>query len=215
MFPQDGALETHLKANDAHQPSGPCALDDSVISLCGSSQYKSLPEPGFFSPVIPRVAVTDYQAEVEGSCLHHVQGSATNKACSLMKEVCLTSVPDAPACVAAVQQTLHVSSTANASSSVVSASSIIETKMVRQSQPEEWQSDKRSVACNTAWSCGQQCRDAQRAAPGSDSGRPLSTGCLKPSGNSLNEVKSIVSNFSSTLQILSCANMYWGLRERC
>ncbi|NP_001028580.1 RNA-binding protein 44 isoform X1 [Mus musculus] len=187
MFPQDRALETHLKANDAHQPSGPCALDDSVISLCGSSQYKSLPEPGFFSPVIPRVAVTDYQAEVEGSCLHHVQGSATNKACSLMKEVCLTSVPDAAACIAAVQQTLHVSSRVNASSSIVSASSITETKMVRQSQAEEWQSDKRSVACNTAWSCGQQCRDAQRAAPGSDSGRPLSTGCLKPSGNSLNE----------------------------
>ncbi|XP_021055015.1 RNA-binding protein 44 [Mus pahari] len=178
VFPQDQALETHLKANDA--------LDDSVISLCGSSQYKSLPEPCFFSPVIPRVAVTDYQAEVEGSCLQHVQGSATNKACSLMKEMCLTSVPDAASCVAAVQQTLGVSSRANASSSIVSASSITETKMVGQSQPE-WQSDKRSVACNTDWSCGQQCRDSQRAAPGSDSGRPLSTGCLKPSGSSLNE----------------------------
>ncbi|XP_028611273.1 RNA-binding protein 44 [Grammomys surdaster] len=180
MFPQEQALETHLKANGAHQPSGPYILDDSVISLCGSLQYKSLPEPGFFCPVIPRVAVTDNQAEVEGSCLHHVQGSATSKTCSLMKEMCLTSVPE-------VQQTLGVGSRANVNSSVVSTSSNTETKMVRQSQPEEWQSDKQSVACNTDWSCGQQCRDAQPAAPGSDSGRLFSAGCLKPSGNSLNE----------------------------
>ncbi|XP_034377962.1 RNA-binding protein 44 [Arvicanthis niloticus] len=190
MFPQEQALETHLKVNGAHQPSGPYILDDSVLSLCGSLQYKSLPEPGFFTPVMPippRVAVTENQAEVEGSRLHHVQGSATNKTCSLMKEMCLKSVPDAATCVAAVQQTLDVSSRANASSSVVSASSNTETKMVRQSQPEEWQSDKRSVACNTDWSCGQQFRDAQAPAPGSESGRRLSTGCLKPSGNSLNE----------------------------
>ncbi|XP_031224266.1 RNA-binding protein 44 isoform X2 [Mastomys coucha] len=187
-FPQDKALETHLKADDTHQPSWPCVLNDSIISLSASLEYKSLPEPGFFSPVIPQVAVTDSQAEVEDSGSYHVQGSATNKTCSLMKEMCLKSVSDAASCVAAVQQTLDGSSRASASSSTVSASSNTETKMVRQSQPEEWQSNRQSVACNTDWSCGQQYRDAQTAAPGSDSGRPLSAeGHLQPTGNSLNE----------------------------
>uniref|UniRef100_A0ABK0LQ69 RNA binding motif protein 44 n=1 Tax=Rattus norvegicus TaxID=10116 RepID=A0ABK0LQ69_RAT len=186
MFPQDHALETPLKALDAHQLSGPYVLDDSVISLCGSLQYNSLPEPGFYSPVMPRVAVTDSQAEVAGSCLHHVQGSATNKTCSLMKEMCLKSGPDAANCVALGQQTLDVSGRANVSSSVVSTASTTETKTVRRSQPEEWQRDRQSVACNTDWSCGQQCRSARAAALGSDSGRPLSTDCLN-CGNSMDE----------------------------
>ncbi|XP_052048864.1 RNA-binding protein 44 [Apodemus sylvaticus] len=186
MFLQDQALETHLRANDAQRPSGPCIPDDSVISLCGSLQYKSLHEPGFFSPVIARVAATDNQEEVEDSCLHHVQGSGTNKTC-LMKEMYIKSTPDAASCAAAVQQILDVSSRANASSSIVSASSNTETKMVRQSQPEEWQSDKHSVACNTDWSCGWQCRDAQAwaAAPRNDTGQQRSPSGSKPSGNSL------------------------------
>ncbi|GAB1285233.1 RNA-binding protein 44 [Apodemus speciosus] len=189
IFPQDQALETHLRTTDALRPSGPYILDDSVISLCGSLQYKSLHEPGFFSPVIARVAVTDNQEEVEDSCLHHVQGGDTNKTYCLMKELCLKSVPDAASCAAVVQQLLDMSSRASASSSIASASGSTETKMVGQRQPEEWQRGRHSVACNTDWSCGWQCmgRDAQVAAPANNAGRRRSPGGSKPSGNSLTE----------------------------
>lgn len=200
IFPQDQALETHLRTTDDLRPSGPYILDDSVISLCGSLQYKSLHEPGFYSPVIAGVAVTDNQEEVEDSCLHHVQGGDANKTYCLMKELCLKSGPDAASCAAAVQQ-LDVSSRASANSPIESASGSTETKMVGQRQPETWQSDKHSVACNTDWSCGWQCRDAQAAAPANDAGWQHSPGGTRPSGNSLPEVKSVASNMSSPLQI--------------
>ncbi|OBS59890.1 hypothetical protein A6R68_08977 [Neotoma lepida] len=183
-FPQDQAPEIQLKANNTLQTSGTSIFDDSVISLCGSLQYKSLPEPGFFSPVLPRVAVTANQAEVEGSCLHHVKSSATSKPCSHDgKELCFKSVPDAASCSFTVQQTLDVSRGASARSSVVSTSSNTEITMKK---PDVWQSEKHSVACNTDWSCRQDCRDAQMTVP-KESGRSLLIDCLKPSGNSMNE----------------------------
>ncbi|XP_055472855.1 RNA-binding protein 44 [Psammomys obesus] len=189
-FPQGQALETQLQANNDCQTSGTSMFDDSVISLYGSLQYKSLPEPGFFSPVLPRVAVTDNQAELEGSCLHHLKGSFTDKACSLdVKEICLKSPPDATSCVLSAQRTLDVSHKANARSSIVSPSSSTEVEMVKTAQPEEWQSEKQSVACNTDWSywsCGQARTDAWMAAS-RESERSLSVDCLKPNRNSLNE----------------------------
>ncbi|XP_052605256.1 RNA-binding protein 44 [Peromyscus californicus insignis] len=186
-FPQDQPSETQLKANNTnnntHQPSGASVFDDSVISLCGSLQYKSLPEPGFFSPVLPRVAVTDNQAEVEDSCIHYVKSGATNKTCSPdVKEVCLKSVPDAASCLFTVPQTLDVSRGANARSSVVSTSSNTELTM-KKHHPQ--QSEKQSVACNTDWSCRQDCRDVQVAVP-KESGRSLLIDCLSsPNENSL------------------------------
>lgn len=186
-FPQDQAPETQLKANNTHQTSGASIFDDSVISLCGSLQYKSLPEPGFFSPVLPRVAVTDNQAEVEDSCIHYVKSSATNKTCSPDgKEGCLKSVPDAASCLCTVPQTMDVSRGANARSSVVSTSSNTEIT-VKRHQPDVWQSEKQSVACNTDWSCGWDCRDAQVPVP-KESGRSLLTDC----SNSRSEVKSVI-----------------------
>lgn len=208
-FRQDQALGAQLKANNSLQTSETSIFDDSVISLCGSLQYKSLPDPGFFSPVLPKVAATENQAEVEDSCLHHVKSGATNKTCSPgLKEPCLKSVPDATSCLFPVQQTLDVSREANARS-VMSTSSNTEITMMRKHPPNEWQSEKQSVACNTDWSC----RDAQMAVP-KESGRPLSMDCLKPNEISLNEVKSIVSNFSST-NVRSYANVVgfiWSLR---
>ncbi|XP_040608961.1 RNA-binding protein 44 isoform X2 [Mesocricetus auratus] len=185
-FRQDQALGTQLKANNSLQTSGTSIFDDSVISLCGSLQYKGLPDPGFFSPVLPKVAVTENQAEVEDSCLHHVKSGAPNKTCSPdVKEPCLTSVPDATGCMFAVQQTLDVSRGANTRSSVMSTSSNTEITL-KKHEPHERQTEKLSVACNTDWSCRQDCRDAQMTVP-KESGRPLSMDCLKPSGISLNE----------------------------
>ncbi|XP_059133897.1 RNA-binding protein 44 isoform X2 [Peromyscus eremicus] len=187
-FPQDQPPETQLKANNTnntHQPSGTCIFDDSVISLCGSLQYKSLPEAGFFSPVLPRVAVTDSQAEVEDSCIHYVKSGATNNTCSPdVKEVCLESVPDAASYLFTEPQTLDVSRGANARSSVVSTSSNTELTM-KKHQPDVWQSEKQSVACNTDWSCRQDCRDGQVAVP-KESGRSPLIDCLSsPNENSL------------------------------
>ncbi|XP_038196088.1 RNA-binding protein 44 [Arvicola amphibius] len=183
-FPQDQALGTQLKANNPHQTTGASIFDDSVISLCGSLQYKSPPGPGFFSFELPKVAVTDTQAEVEDSCLRPVK-SAADKTCSRdMQEECLKSVPDAASCSLLVQPTLDASRGANARSSVLSASSSSEMPVRR--QPDEWHREKQSVACNTDWSCRQDCRDSQSTAP-KGPGRSLSMDSLKPSGNSLNE----------------------------
>ncbi|XP_036028662.1 RNA-binding protein 44 [Onychomys torridus] len=176
-FPQDQDLETQLKANNTHQTSGASIFDDSVISLCGSLQYKSLPEAGFFSPVLSRVAVTDNQAEVEDSCIHYVKGGATSKTCPPdVKEVCLKSVPDAASCLFTGPQTLDLSRGADARASVVSTSSNTEITM-RKHQSDVWQSEKQSVACNTDWSCRQDCRDAQMAVS-KESGRSLLIDCL-------------------------------------
>ncbi|KAK7813393.1 hypothetical protein U0070_007962 [Myodes glareolus] len=186
-FPQDEALGTQLKANTLHQTTGASVFDDSVISLCGSLQYKSLPGPGFFSFELSKVAVTDTQAEVEDSCLRPVKSGATDKTCSRdVQEVCLKSVPDAASCSLPVKPTLDASRGANARSSVLSTSSSAEMPVLRRQQPDERQREKQSVACNTDWSCGQDCRDAQTAAP-KGPGRSLSMDSLKPSGNSLNE----------------------------
>ncbi|KAL1771071.1 RNA-binding protein 44 [Sigmodon hispidus] len=185
-FPHDQVPETQLKANNSGQTSGISIFDDSVISLCGSLQYKSLPDPCFFSPVLPRVAVTDNQAEVKDSCLHHVKSSAANIICSHdTKELCFKSVPDAAGSSFKVQQTLDVNEGTNARASVMSTTSNTEITM-KKLQPNEWQSEKQNVACNTNWSCRQDCRDAQMAGP-KKSGKSLSVDCLKPSGNSLKE----------------------------
>ncbi|KAL6050098.1 hypothetical protein STEG23_036841, partial [Scotinomys teguina] len=189
-FPQDQAPETQLKANNTHQTSGTSTFDDSVISLCGSLRYKSLPEPGFFSPVLPRVAVTENQAEVDDSCLHHGKISATNKTGSPdVKELCPKSVPDGASCLFTLPQTLDVSRGANASS-VVSTSSNTELTM-KKLQPDVWQREKHSVACNTDWSCRQDRRDAQMAAVPRESGR-------SPVIDSLNSLKENSSELRKT-----------------
>ncbi|CAH6791924.1 RNA-binding protein 44 [Phodopus roborovskii] len=182
-FHQDQALGTQLKANNSPlETSGTSIFDDSVISLCGSLQYKSLPDPGFFSPVLPKMAATENQAEVEDSCLHCVKSGATNKTCSPdVKEPCLKLESDAT-----IQQTLDVSRGANARSSVMSTSSNTEITMMRKHQPDERQSERQSVACNTDWSCRQDCRDAEMTVP-KESGKSLSGDCLKPNGISMNE----------------------------
>ncbi|XP_057618971.1 RNA-binding protein 44 [Chionomys nivalis] len=186
-FPPDQALGTQLKADNLHQTTGASIFDDSVISLCGSLQYKSLPGPGFFSFELPKVAVTDTHAEVEDSCLRPVKSGATDKTCSHdVKEECLQSVPDAASCLLPVQPTLDASRGANARSSVLSTSSSTERPVLRRQQPDEWQREKQNVACNTDWSCRQDCRDAQTTVP-EGPGRSLSMDSLKPSGNSLNE----------------------------
>lgn len=191
LFPQDQALGTQLKAN-LHQTLGASIFEDSVISLCGSLQYKSLPGPGLFSFELPKVAVTDTQAEVEDSCLRPVKSGATDKTCSRdVQEVCLKSVPDAASCSLSVQPTLDASRGANARSSVLSTSSSAEMPVLKRQQPDEWQREKQSVACNTDWSCRQYCRDTQTTVP-KGPGRSLSMDSLKPSGNSLSEVKPVI-----------------------
>ncbi|CAO2625434.1 RNA-binding protein 44, partial [Lemmus lemmus] len=186
-FPQDQALGTQLKANNPHQTTGASIFDDTVISLCGSSQYKSLPGSGFFSSELPKLAVTDTQAEVEDSCLRPVKSGAADKTCSHdVKEVCLKSVPDAPSCSFPVQPTLDASRGSNTRSSVLSTSSSTEMPVMRIQQADEWQREKQSIACNTDWSCRQDCRDEQTTVP-KGPGRSLSMDSLKPIGNSLNE----------------------------
>uniref|UniRef100_A0A8C6RBR3 RNA binding motif protein 44 n=1 Tax=Nannospalax galili TaxID=1026970 RepID=A0A8C6RBR3_NANGA len=180
------------QADKDYQTCGSSIFDDSVISLCGSSQYKSLqstPNPAFgFSPMLPRIAITDKQAGVEDSSPQLLKSSAIGKTCShALKETCLQSLPDAASCTVTVNQMLDVTSRAtSARSSVMSLPSNTERMRVSKNRPDDWQCERRSVACSTDWSCNRDCADVRMAIP-KGLGRSLSADCLKPNGNPLNE----------------------------
>ncbi|XP_024608551.1 RNA-binding protein 44 [Neophocaena asiaeorientalis asiaeorientalis] len=197
-LPQDKVLETLLQPYKDCQSSWTSIFDDSVISAC----YKSLentPNPALdFSVTLPRSAVRDNQAIEEGSSLRAANGSTTNKACfHHMEGPCPESVTDVASCTVTVNQTVDVSTdfracftTSRATStrsSVVSTSSNTEITMINKKWPDEWQSEKRSVACNTDWAYSQDNEDPQMAVTKGCSGKSVSVDSLKPKGNFLNK----------------------------
>ncbi|XP_065736265.1 RNA-binding protein 44 [Phocoena phocoena] len=197
-LPQDKVLETLLQPYKDCQSSWTSIFDDSVISAC----YKSLentPNPALdFSVTLPRSAIRDNQAIEEGSSLRAANGSTTNKTCfHHMEGPCPESVTDVASCTVTVNQTVDVSTdfracftTSRATStrsSVVSTSSNTEITMINKKWPDEWQSEKRSVACNTDWAYSQDNEDPQMAVTKGCSGKSVSIDSLKPKGNFLNK----------------------------
>ncbi|TKC41498.1 hypothetical protein EI555_016125 [Monodon monoceros] len=197
-LPQDKVLETLLQPYKDRQSSWTSIFDDSVISAC----YKSLentPNPALdFSVTLPRSAIRDNQAIEEGSSLRAANGSTTNKACfHHMEGPCPESVTDVASCTVTVNQTVDVSTdfracftTSRATStrsSVVCTSSNTEITMRNKKWPDEWQSEKRSVACNTDWAYSQDNEDPQVAVTKGPLGKSVSIDSLKPKGNFLNK----------------------------
>uniref|UniRef100_A0A8C9QG67 RNA-binding protein 44 n=1 Tax=Spermophilus dauricus TaxID=99837 RepID=A0A8C9QG67_SPEDA len=200
-LPQNKALESLLQSCKGCKTSWASVFDDSVISACGYSHYKSLcnPDPALgFSVTLPRIAVKDNQAVEKDSYLKVVSNSTTNKICSPdRKGTCPKSVSDAASCTVTVNQTVDVSTdfracfttsrATSARSPVVSTSSNTEITMMNKQRPGGWQNGKQtSVACNTDWSCSQDCVDTQVVLT-KGSGRSLSVDGLKPDGNFLNK----------------------------
>ncbi|XP_071475431.1 RNA-binding protein 44 isoform X3 [Marmota flaviventris] len=201
-LPQNKALESLLQSCKGCQTPWASVFDDSVISACGYSHYKSLQsnlDPALgFSVTLPRIAVKDNQAVEKDSSLKVVSNSTTNKRCSPdRKGTCPKSVSDAASCTVTVNQTVDVSTdfracfttsrATSARSPVVSTSSNTEITMMNKQWPGGWQSGKQtSVACNTDWSCSQDCVDTQVVLT-KGSGRSLSVDGLKPDGNFLNK----------------------------
>ncbi|KAB0406176.1 hypothetical protein E2I00_000759, partial [Balaenoptera physalus] len=188
-LPQDKDSETLLQPCKDCQTSWTSVFDDSVISACGYSRYKSLqntPNPALdFSVTLPRSAIRDNQAIEEGSSLKAANGNTTNKACfHHMEGPCPKSVTDVPSCTVTIHQTVDVSTdfracfttsrATSARSSVVSTSSNTEITMMNKKWPGEWQSEKRSVACNTDWAYSQDNEDPQMAVTKGSSGKSLS-----------------------------------------
>uniref|UniRef100_A0A8C0CAL7 RNA-binding protein 44 n=2 Tax=Balaenoptera musculus TaxID=9771 RepID=A0A8C0CAL7_BALMU len=201
-LPQDKDLETLLQPCKDCQTSWTSVFDDSVISAWGYSRYKSLqntPNPALdFSVTLPRSAIRDNQEIEEGSSLKAANGNTTNKACfHHMEGPCPKSVTDVPSCTVTVNQTVDVSTdfracfttsrATSARSSVVSTSSNTEITMMNKKWPGEWQSEKRSVACNTDWAYSQDNEDPQMAMTKGSLGKSLSVDSLKPKGNFLNK----------------------------
>lgn len=197
---QEKALETLLQPFKDCQTSCTSICDDSVISACGHSHYKSLPSiPNSvldFSVIPPRIGAKDNQAMKEDRSLKVTNDSATNKMCFHSIEGTHPKfATEAAKCPVTVNQTVDVSTdfracftSSRATStrpSVVSTSSNTEITMMNKKRPGEWQRGKqRSVGCNTDWSYSQDNEDTPTAVTkGSDS--------LKPNGNFLNKVKPI------------------------
>ncbi|XP_006746985.1 RNA-binding protein 44 isoform X1 [Leptonychotes weddellii] len=199
---QDKSLQMLLQPCKDCQTSWTSIFDDSVISACGYSHYKSLqntPNPALdFSVTLPRIAVKDSQA-VEDTSLKVADGSTTSKTCFHNIEGTRPKlVTDAANGTVTVNQTVDVSTdfracfttsrATSAGSSVASTSSNTEITMMNKKRPGEWPSEKqRSVACNTDWSCSQDDDDAPGAATEGSLGKSLSVDSSKPNGNFLNK----------------------------
>ncbi|XP_015999760.2 RNA-binding protein 44 isoform X2 [Rousettus aegyptiacus] len=201
--PQNKALEVFLQPCEDCQTSWTSFFDDSVISACGYSHYKSLqntPNSALdLSVAPPRTGVKDDEAIREESSPKVADASATNETCfHSVEETLPESEPGAGKRVVMVNQTVDVSTdfracftTSRATSarpSVVSTSSNTEITMMNKKRPGEWHSEKqRSVACNTDWSYSQDREDAQMAMTKGPLGTSLSVDSLNPHRNFLNK----------------------------
>ncbi|KAM5228678.1 RNA-binding protein 44 [Ctenodactylus gundi] len=200
-LPQDTALEPLCQSCEDYQTSWISVFDDSIISACGYSQYKSLQSTphsaACFSPTLPRTVVRNNQAVNEDRPLKVINNNTTNKTCSHDVKRSSKSVTDKADCIVTINQTVDVSSdfrscftTSRATSakpSVISTSSNTEITMMNKKRPSKCQSEKqRSVACNTDWSYGQDCVDIPVTVP-QGPGVALSVDGLKPDGNFLSK----------------------------
>ncbi|XP_017393289.1 RNA-binding protein 44 [Cebus imitator] len=201
-LPQHKALETLRQPCKDHQTSWPSVFDDSIISSCGYSHYKSLlnaPDSALdFSVTLPKIAVRDNQPKEDNSSLKVANSSTTKKTCfHNMEGMCTKSMTDGASCTVTINQAVDVSTdfracftTSRATStrpSVVSTSSNTEVTMMNKKRPDEWQNEKqKSVACGTDWSYSEDCIDTQMAMT-TGSGKSPSVDSLKPVGNFLNK----------------------------
>ncbi|ELW63554.1 RNA-binding protein 44 [Tupaia chinensis] len=211
---QDKALETLVKPYKDCQTSWTSIFDDSVISACGYSHYKSLQNTPCraldFSVTLPGSVVRDNQSIGEDTYLKIA--NATNKTCfHNMEGTCPKLETDATNTVT-INQTVDVSTdfracfttsrATNTSSAVVSTSSNTEITMMNKKRPGRWQSEKqRSVACNTDLSYSCDCVNIQVAVT-KGPGKPLSLDSLKPNGNFTNK-ESLLSDSSHPKQDIS------------
>lgn len=207
ILPQEKALETLLQPFNDCQTSYTSICDDSVISACEHSHYKSLPSiPNSvldFSVTPSRIGSKDNQAIKEDSSLKVISGSATNKMCfHSIEKTCPKCTTETAKCTVTVNQTVDVSTDFRACftnsrgtstrPSIVSTSSNTDITMMNKKRPGEWQRGKqRSVGCNTDWSYSQDNEDTPMAVTKGLLGKSLSVDSLKPSGNFLNKVKPI------------------------
>ncbi|XP_023381279.1 RNA-binding protein 44 [Pteropus vampyrus] len=201
--PQNKALEAFLQPCEDCPTSWTSIFDDSVISACGYSRYRSLqntPNSALdLSVALPRIRVRGDQAVREESSLKVADASATNKTCfHSVEETHSESEPGAVKCVVTVNQTVDVSTdfracftTSRATSarpSMVSTSSNTEITMMNKKRPGEWQSEKqRSVACRTDWSHSQDGEHTRMAMTKGSLGKSLSVDSLTPDRNFLNK----------------------------
>ncbi|KAL0625008.1 RNA-binding protein 44 [Plecturocebus cupreus] len=201
-LPQHKALETLHQPCKDHQTSWPSVFDDSIISSCGYSHYKSLqntPDSALdFSATLPKIAVRDNQPKEDNISLKVANSSTTKKTCfHNMEGMCTKSMTDGASCTVTINQTVDVSTdfracfttsrATNTRPSVVSTSSNTEITMMNKKRPDEWQNEKQnSVACNTDWSYSEYCIDTQMTMT-KGSGKSPSVDSLKPNGNFLHK----------------------------
>ncbi|XP_066136439.1 LOW QUALITY PROTEIN: RNA-binding protein 44 [Saccopteryx bilineata] len=176
-FSQDKALETLIRPYKDRQTSWTSICDDSLISACEHSYYKSLPgtpSSALDFPVTPpRAEVGDNRAITEegtlqvthgdtadNTCFHSVGGTRPGPAAA-QSAVTVTRTVD-------VSTDFRVSFTASRATSarpaLVSTSSNTEITMMSKKRPGEWQRGRqKSVACNTEWSDSPDSEDPRVA----------------------------------------------------
>ncbi|KAM8789023.1 RNA-binding protein 44 [Rhynchonycteris naso] len=174
-FSEDKALETLIRPYKDHQTSWTSICDDSLVSPCEHSYYKSLPgtpSSALDFPVTPpRAEVRDNPAVTEGGTLQVTHGEAADNTCFHNVE---GACPGRAAAQCAVTRAVDVSTdfrtcfTASRATSarpaLVSTSSNTEITMMNKKRPGEWQRGRqKSVACNTDWSYSPDSEDARVA----------------------------------------------------
>ncbi|XP_058520289.1 RNA-binding protein 44 [Ochotona princeps] len=181
-------------------------LDESVISACEYSRYRSVQSSPEVSVNTPRNAARHGQAVQEESSPG--AGSSISTACRpAMAGARPLAGPRVASYTVTVDQTVDVSTdfracftTSRATSArprVVSASCNTEITMMSKKRPSECHHEKRSVACNTEWSYGQDPHMTATEGPRAST----SVGSLKPNGNVLNKDSQELKNLFDTADL--------------
>uniref|UniRef100_A0A8C9DBA7 RNA binding motif protein 44 n=1 Tax=Panthera leo TaxID=9689 RepID=A0A8C9DBA7_PANLE len=199
---EDRALQVLLQPGQDCQTSWTSAVDDSVISPCGYSHYRSLqntPNPALdVSVTTPRITARDHEA-VDEISLKAADDSTTNNSCFPSIEGTRPElVMDAASDRVTVHQTVDVcadfracfttSRATSARPSVVSTSSNTDITMMNKRRPGEWQGERhRSVACNTDGPHSRDHEDPPVTMSRGPLGNSLSVDSSEPNGNLLNK----------------------------
>ncbi|XP_053071989.1 RNA-binding protein 44 isoform X3 [Acinonyx jubatus] len=199
---EDRALQVLLQPGQDCQTSWTSAVDDSVISPCGYSHYRSLqntPNPALdVSVTTPRITARDHDA-VDEISLKAADDSTTNDSRFPSIEGTRPELAmDAASDRVTVHQTVDVcadfracfttSRATSARPSVVSTSSNTDIAMMSKRRPGEWQGERRrGVACNTGGPHGRAHEDTPVTMSRGPLGSALSVDSPEPNGNLLNK----------------------------
>ncbi|XP_023115680.1 RNA-binding protein 44 isoform X3 [Felis catus] len=235
---EDRALQVLLQPGQDCQTSWTSAVDDSVISPCGYSHYRSLqntPNPALdVSVTTPRITARDHEA-VDEISLKAADDSTTNNSCFPSIEGTRPElVMDAASDSVTVHQTVDVcadfracfttSRATSARPSVVSASSNTDITMMNKRRPGEWQGERhRSVACNTDGPHSRDHEDTPVTMSRGPLGNSLSVDSSEPNGNLLNKDSLELRKTSATTDLKKhperesppCEEAGRGLASRC